>query len=125
VQLLMSGVPQALAHVQGGRLRALGVTTPKRAPLLPNVPTIAEAGVPGYNVTVWYGILATGRTPQPVLDKLHAGLVQAIQSSEVRQQLSAMGLDPVGNPAAEFAATVHSEIKQWAEVIRRAGIKPE
>ena len=125
VQLLMSGVPQALAHVQAGRLRALGVTTSKRAPLLPTVPTIAEAGVPGYNVTVWYGILATGRTPQPVLDKLHSGLVQAIQSPEVRQQLSAMGLDAVGNPAAEFAATVRSEIRQWADVIRRAGIKPE
>jgi len=125
VQLLMSGVPQAIAHVQAGRLRALGVTTPKRAPLLPNVPTIAEAGVPGYQVTVWYGILATGRTPQPVLDKLHAGFVQAIQSAEVRQQLNAMGLEPVGNPAAEFAATVRTEIGQWRDVIKRAGIKPE
>ena len=125
VQMLMSGVPQALAHVQAGRLRALGVTTPKRAPLLPNVPTIAEAGVPGYQVTVWYGVLATGRTPQPVLDKLNAGFVQAIQSPEVRQQLTAMGLEPVGNSAAEFAATVRSEIKQWGDVIKRAGIKPE
>lgn len=125
VQLLFSGVPQALAHVQAGRLRALGVTTPKRAALLPNVPTIAEAGVPGYQVTVWYGVLSTGRTPQPVLEKLNAGFVQAIQSPDVRQQLSAMGLEPVGNPAAEFAATVRSEIKQWADVIKRAGIKPE
>jgi tripartite-type tricarboxylate transporter receptor subunit TctC len=121
----MSGVPQALAHVQAGRLRALGVTTPKRAALLPNVPTIAEAGVPNYHVTVWYGILATGRTPQPVLEKLNAGFVQAIQSPEVRQQLNAMGLEPVGNPAAEFAATVRTEIGQWRDVIKRAGIKPE
>jgi tripartite-type tricarboxylate transporter receptor subunit TctC len=125
VQLLMSGIPQALTHVQAGRLRALGVTTPKRSPVLPNVPTIAEAGVPGYHVTVWYGILATGRTPQPVLDKLHAGWVQAIQSPEVKQQLAAMGLDAVGNAAAQFTATVRSEIKQWGDVIRRAGIKPE
>jgi tripartite-type tricarboxylate transporter receptor subunit TctC len=125
VQMLMSGVPQALAHVQAGRLRALGVTTPKRAPLLPNIPTIAEAGVPGYQATIWYGVLATGRTPQPVLDKLNAGFVQAIQSPEVRQQLSAMGLEPVGNPAAEFAATIRTEIKQWSDVIKRAGIKPE
>jgi tripartite-type tricarboxylate transporter receptor subunit TctC len=125
VQLLFSGVPQALAHVQAGRLRALGVTTPQRAPVLPNVPTIAEAGVPGFQVTVWYGVLATGRTPQPVLDKLNAGFVQAIQSPDVRQQLSALGLEPVGNSAAEFTATVRSEIKQWADVIKRAGIKPE
>jgi tripartite-type tricarboxylate transporter receptor subunit TctC len=125
VQLLMSGVPQALAHVQAGRLRALGVTTPQRAPVLPNVPTIAEAGVPGYQVTVWYGVLATGRTPQPVLEKLNAGFVQAIQAPEVRQQLSAMGLEPVGNPASEFAATIRTEIRQWSDVIKRAGIKPE
>jgi tripartite-type tricarboxylate transporter receptor subunit TctC len=125
VQLLMSGVPQALAHVQAGRLRAIGVTTPRRAALLPNVPTIAEAGVPGYQVTVWYGILATGRTPKPVLDKLNSGFVQAIHSPEVRQQLSAMGLDAVGSSSAEFTATVHGEIRQWADVIKRAGIKPE
>ena len=125
VQLLMSGVPQSLAHVQAGRLRALGVTTPKRAAVLPNVPTIAEAGVPGYQVTVWYGILATGRTPQPILNKLHTDWVQAIQSPDVRQQLAAMGLEAVGNPQAEFAATVRSEIKQWADVIKRAGVKAE
>lgn len=123
MQMLFSGVPQALAHVKAGRLRALGVTTPKRTPVLPDIPTIGEAGVPGYQVTVWYGILATGRTPQPILEKLNAGFVQAIQAPEVRQQLSAMGLEPVGNPAAEFTSTVHSEIKQWGEVIRRAGIK--
>jgi tripartite-type tricarboxylate transporter receptor subunit TctC len=125
IQLLFSGVPQALAHVQGGRLRALGVTTLKRAAVLPNVPTIAEAGVPGYQVTVWYGVLATGRTPQSVLEKLNAGFVQAIQSPDVRQQLAAMGLEAVGNSAREFAMTVNSEIKQWADVIKRAGIKAE
>jgi tripartite-type tricarboxylate transporter receptor subunit TctC len=125
IQLLFSGVPQALAHIQAGRLRVLGVTTPKRAPVLPEVPTIAEAGLPDYQVTIWYGILATGRTPQPVLGRINAGFVHAIQAPEVRQQLSAMGLEPVGNSAAEFSATVRSEIKQWGEVIQRAGIKPE
>jgi tripartite-type tricarboxylate transporter receptor subunit TctC len=125
VQLLMSGVPQALAHVQAGRLRALGVTTPKRTPVLPNVPTIAEAGVPGYHVTVWYGVFTTGRTPQPIVQKLNAGFVQAIQSPDVRQQLNAMGLEAVGNSSAEFSENVRSEIRQWGDVIRRAGIKPE
>ena len=125
VQMLMSGVPQALAHVQAGRLRAIGVTTPKRTPVLPNVPTIAEAGVPGYQVTVWYGIFATGRTPQPVLDKINAGFVQAVQSPEVRQQLNAMGLEAVGNSAAEFTKNVRAEIRQWGEVIKRAGVKAE
>jgi tripartite-type tricarboxylate transporter receptor subunit TctC len=125
IQLLFSGVPQALAHVKAGRLRALGVTTPKRTPVLPEIPTIAESGVPGYEVTVWYGVLGTGRTPKPIVDKLNSGFVQAIQSPEVRQQLSAMGLEPVGNSVAEFTTTVRTEIKQWADVIKRAGIKPE
>jgi tripartite-type tricarboxylate transporter receptor subunit TctC len=125
VQLLMSGVPQALAHVQAGRLRALGVTTLKRAEVLPDVPTIAEAGLPDYHVTVWYGVLATGRTPQPVLDKLNAGFVQAIHSPDVRRQLSAMGLEPIGNAAAEFGSTLRAEMKQWAGVIKRASIKAE
>lgn len=125
VQMVFSGLPQAISHVQAGRLRALGVTTPARSPALPNVPTIAEAGVPGYDVTVWYGVLATGRTPKPVVEHLNAGFVQSIRAGEVRQQLGAMGLEPVGNPSAQFAATIRAEIKQWADVIRRAGVKPQ
>ena len=124
VQMVFSGLPQALSHVQAGRLRAIGVTTPARSAAAPNVPTIAEAGVPGYQVTVWYGILATGRTPKPVLEKLNAGFVQAIQSPDVRQQLTALGVEPVGNPSAQFAAAIKEEIARWANVARRAGIKP-
>ncbi len=125
VQMLFSGLPQGLPHVQAGRLRALGVTTAVRAPSLPNVPTIAEAGVPGYDVTIWYGIFTTGGTPKPVVDKLHAGFVQALQSPDVRQQLAVIGLDAVGSTPAQFAALVKSEIRQWGQVIKRAGIKPE
>jgi tripartite-type tricarboxylate transporter receptor subunit TctC len=123
VQLLFSGLPQSIAHIQAGRLRALGVTTPARSRAVPEVPTIAEAGVPGYNVTVWYGILATGRTPKAVVDKLNHGFIAAIRSPDVRQQLTAMGLEPVGNPAAQFAATIRTEIAQWAKVVKQAGIK--
>jgi tripartite-type tricarboxylate transporter receptor subunit TctC len=125
VQLLFSGLPQALSHVQAGRLRALGVTTPQRSPAAPNVPTIAEAGVPGFDVTVWYGILATGGTPRAIVEKLNAGFVKAIEAPDVRQQLTAMGLEPVGNTSSQFAATIRSELKQWADVVRRAGIKAE
>jgi tripartite-type tricarboxylate transporter receptor subunit TctC len=123
VQLLFSGLPQSIAHIQAGRLRALGVTTPARSRAVPDVPTIAEAGVPGYDVTVWYGILATGRTPKAVVDKLNQGFVAALQSPDVRQQLTAMGLEPVGNPAAQFAATIRAEIAQWAKVVKQAGIR--
>jgi tripartite-type tricarboxylate transporter receptor subunit TctC len=123
VQLLFSGLPQSIAHIQAGRLRALGVTTPARSRAVPDVPTIAEAGVPGYDVTVWYGILATGRTPKAVVDKINQGFVAALQSPDVRQQLTAMGLEPVGNPAAQFAATIRAEIAQWAKVVKQAGIR--
>jgi len=125
VHMLMSGLPQGMPHVQAGRLRALGVTTRKRTPAVPDVPPIAEAGVPGYDVTIWYGIFATGGTPGAIVTKLNAGFVQALKSADVIQQLNGIGLEPVGNSPAEFAASVRSEIRQWGEVIRRAGIKPE
>ena len=125
VHMLMSGLPQGMPHVQAGRLRALGVTTRKRTPAVPDVPPIAEAGVPGYDVTIWYGIFATGGTPGAIVTKLNAGFVQALKSADVIQQLNGIGLEPVGNSPAEFTASVRSEIRQWGEVIRRAGIKPE
>ena len=125
VQMLFSGVPQGLPHIQAGRLRALGVTTKKRSPAVPDVPTIAEAGVPGYEVVVWYGIFATGRTPKPILDKIHAGFTAAIHSADVGHQLTALGLDPVGNPSAEFSAAIKEEIARWANVAKKAGIKPQ
>jgi tripartite-type tricarboxylate transporter receptor subunit TctC len=125
VQMLFSGLPQGVPHVQAGRLRALGVTTATRSSVVPNVPTIAEAGVPGFDVTIWYGVLATGGTPKDVIEKLNAGFVNALRSPDVRQQLTALGLDPVGNPAAEFSAKVRSEIAQWAKVVKQAGIKVE
>jgi tripartite-type tricarboxylate transporter receptor subunit TctC len=125
VQMLFSGLPQGMPHVQAGRLRALGVTTRKRSPAVPNVPTIAEAGVPGYDVTIWYGIFTTGGTPRPIVEKLNAGFVQALQAADVRQQLTSIGLEPVGTAPGQFAALVQSEIKQWGLVIKRAGIKPE
>lgn len=125
IQMLFSGVPQALPHVQGGRLRALAVTTPARSPAVPEVPTVAEAGVPGFEVTVWYGILATGRTPKAIIDKLNREIVRALQSADVRQQLMSLGLEPVGNTPAQFGATIKAEIAQWAQVVKQAGIKAE
>jgi tripartite-type tricarboxylate transporter receptor subunit TctC len=125
VQMLFSGLPQALSHVQANRLRALGVTTAARSSALPTIPTLAEAGVPGFEVTIWYGILATGRTPRIIIDKLYADLARALQSRDVRQQLTSLGLEPVGNAPAEFSTKVRAEIAQWAKVAKQAGISPE
>jgi tripartite-type tricarboxylate transporter receptor subunit TctC len=118
-------VPQALPHVQGGPLRALAVTTPARSPAIPEVPTVAEAGVSGFNVTIWYGILATGRTPKPIIDKLNGEIVKALQSADARQQLMSLGLEPVGNGPGQFGATIRAEMAQWARVVKQAGIKVE
>ena len=125
VQMLFSGLPQGLPHVQAARLRALAVTTASRSPVVPNVPTVAEAGVPGYEVNVWYGIFVTGRTAAPIVEKLNADFVKAIQAPGVRQQLVALGIEPVGSSAAEFGAKVRAEIAQWAKVVKQAGIKAE
>ena len=125
VQMLFSGVPQALPHVRAGRLRALGVTTPARSPVIPSLPTIAESGVPRFDVTVWYGFLATGGTPRPIVQKLNGAIAAAMQSPDVRQQLTSLGLEPVGDSAESFTATIRREIRQWGDVVRKAGIRPE
>ncbi|MDB5921942.1 MAG: hypothetical protein JWN13_878 [Betaproteobacteria bacterium] len=125
VQMLFSGLPQAMSHVQANRLRALGVTTAARSSALPSIPTLAEAGVPGFEVTIWYGILATGRTPAPIVDKLYVDLARALQSADVRQQLTSLGLEPVGNAPAAFSTKIRAEIAQWAKVAKQAGVTPE
>jgi tripartite-type tricarboxylate transporter receptor subunit TctC len=81
--------------------------------------------VPGYNVVIWYGVLTTGGTPKPIVDILNAGFVQALKSPEIKQQLTGIGLDPVGNSSVEFSALVRSEILRWSQVIKRSDIKAE
>lgn len=125
VQMAFAGLPQSLPHVRSGRLRALGVTTPARSAVLPDVPTLAEAGVPGYDVTVWYGMIAPAATPRPVITKLHNEVVRALGAADVRQLLVDLGLEPVGNTPEQFAAIIRREIQQYAQAVKRAGIQPE
>ena len=123
VPMAFSGLPQGMPHVRSGRLRALGVTGTARSPIAPDIPTIAEAGVPGYEVTVLYGFLAPGRTPKAIIDKLHAEIVKALQLPDTRQSLLNLGLEPVGSTPEYYAATIRREIGKWAQVIKRAGIR--
>jgi len=124
IQMAFSGLPQALPHIKSGRLRALGVTTPKRSPIAPEIPTIAESGVPGYDVSVLYGFLAPGPTPKPLIARLHADIVATLQLADVRQTLLNLGLEPVGSKPEEYAAMIRSEIEKWAQVVKRAGLQP-
>lgn len=125
VPAMMPNMLSAQPHIKSGRLRALGVTGSKRAPGADTIPTIAEAGVPGYEAVQWYGVLAPAATPRDIVTKLHAGVVRALQNPEVRQRLLNDGAEPVGSSPEEFAAYLRAETAKWAKVIQAAGIKPE
>jgi tripartite-type tricarboxylate transporter receptor subunit TctC len=115
----------AVPMVRDGRLRALGVSTPKRSALLPDVPTIAEAGVPGYVVLGWNGILAPAATPQPIVQKLNQELCAILEEPEVKKKLAQQGADPAPTDPQTFAKLIVDDVKKWGDVIRSAGIRPE
>ena len=115
----------AMPFVRSNRLRALGVTAAKRSVALPNVPTIAEAALPGYEAVQWYGVLAPASTPRDVVGKLHAAVVRALQEAPVRERLLVDGAEPVGNTPDEFAAIIRNDLVKWGKVIKDAGITAE
>lgn len=125
VPVMMPSILTGLPHAKNGRLRALGVTGAKRAGSAPAVPTIAEAGVPGYEATQWFGVLAPAGTPREIVTRLHTEIVRALQSADVRERLAGDGADPVGSSPEEFAVFLRAETAKWAKVVRNAGIQPE
>jgi tripartite-type tricarboxylate transporter receptor subunit TctC len=125
VQMMFDNMPSSLPHVKAGKLRALGVTSAKRSPALPEVPTIAEAGVPSYDATSWFGILAPAGTSEPVVTRLQGAIVQALGEPEMRQRMADLGAEPVGDTPAEFGQFIAAEIAKWAKVVNDAGVKLE
>ena len=125
VSMTITGMPPLLPHVKTGKIRALGVSTAQRVAQLPDVPTIIEAGVPGYDVTQWFGLMAPAGTPRPVVMRLHAEVTKALQRPDLRERYAAEATEPVMNSPEEFAAFVASEIARWAPVVRASGAKPE
>ena len=125
VQMTIAGPPQTLTHVRAGRLRALAVTSSKRAGVAPQLPTIAEAGVPGYEVEAWYGALVPAATPRARVDQLAAAINRALASGDLREKLALQGLDPRGGSPAEFATVIRDDIAKWGRVVRDAGIKAD
>lgn len=124
VPVMMPNMLSAKPHILAGRLRAMGVTGSKRAPGADNIPTLAEAGVPGYAAVQWYGVLAPTGTPAAIIARLHDGVVQALRNPEVSRRLTNDGAEAVGSSPAEFAAYIRAETKKWAQVIKAAGINP-
>lgn len=125
VQLLFVSMPAAWQHVKGGRLKALAVTSAKRSIAAPDLPTIAEQGVPEVVVDSWYGLLVPAKTPAPIVAKLNAAMVKVLQMPEVREKLLAQGAEAASSSSADFEALIRDELKKWDYVIREAKITPE
>ena len=124
IDLLFVDMGSVLSHVHAQRMRALAVTSSGRSSVLPDVPTVSEAGLPGYEAVVWWGLLAPAGTPSAVIDKLHQAVVDILRMSEIRSRLiAAQGAEVVGNTPKEFADFIQSETIKWATVIKAAGIK--
>lgn len=125
VDVMFNNIGSVMPFIKGEKLRALGVTSTKRAAALPDVPTISEAGVPGFDVTGWYGFFAPARTPPDVIAKFHADTVAALADPVIRQRLDQLGVGVVGSSPAELRAFLKSEMDKWGAIIREAGIKAE
>jgi len=125
VQLYFATLPAALPHVKSGKLAAVAVTSARRSPALPDLPTVAESGVPGYEASTWYGVLAPARTPASAIERLHGDIVKILAQPEFRERLQAQGFDLVGSSPEAFRAAIRSEIAKWGRVVRDAGIRAE
>jgi tripartite-type tricarboxylate transporter receptor subunit TctC len=125
VQLGFDAITTMAANVKAGQVRALGTSASKRSSVLPDVPTIAEAGVPGYESTIWLGIMAPAGTPRPIVDKLNAEINKAINRPDVKEAWDKQGAVPLAMSPAEFEAYLRKDIDKWAAVVKSANIKPE
>ena len=123
VDFAFDGMGTSAQQIRAGKLRPLAVTTAKRALLIPDVPTMKEAGVPGYEVTTWYALWAVKGTPKEVVDRMHAETVKALAMPDIKEYWAAQGADPGGQSPAEFGAFLRSEIAKWAKVVKDSGAK--
>ena len=122
-QLMFATAASVVGHIKGGKVRALAVTTLKRTQILPDIPTMAEAGLPGFEASTWHGLVAPAGTPPPVIAKLHDAAFNALQDTGVQASLSRLGVDIVGNPPERFKAYIAAEVPKWAAIVRASGAK--
>jgi len=125
VMMSLDSMQSVMPFIRAGRLRALGIAAEKRSPAAPDIPTISESGVPGFVVGSWYGLLAPANTPREIVTRLHAEIIKALASAEVKERFQSFGTETVGSTPEEFAALIRSDIEKWAKVVKVAGIKPE
>ncbi len=125
VEMMFAGVAAALPHVKAGRLRALAITEKARSRVLPELPTVAESGLPEFDVGLWIGFMAPAGTPQEIVGRLHAEIVRALKDPQVAERLVQQGLEPVGTTPAETAATIKADLAKWRRIFKEAGIQPQ
>jgi tripartite-type tricarboxylate transporter receptor subunit TctC len=126
VHLMASSTVVSVPHVKSGRVRAYGVTSARRSSVVPDIPTLAEAGLPGYEAVQWFGLLAPAKTPKEAIDALHKAALEALQAPELKARFAAEGAEPTPSATPQdFATLIRSETQKWAKVIKAAGIQPE
>jgi tripartite-type tricarboxylate transporter receptor subunit TctC len=125
VEILFGSLPALLGHAKGGRVRALAVGTPKRSPSLPDVPTVAESGYPGFDASLWLAIVAPAGTPQAIVDRLNKEIVSIVSAADTREAFDKAGTEPLTGTPADLAAMIRDGVPTYAKIIKAAGVKPE
>jgi tripartite-type tricarboxylate transporter receptor subunit TctC len=125
VAIYLSSLPPAIALVKEGKVRALAVTGPRRSPIFPDLPTVAEAALAGYEAVLHYGIVAPAGTPQPIVEKLNGALRAALADADVRARIVADGAEPLETTPAEYAADIDHEETKWSKIVKMSGAKVE
>jgi tripartite-type tricarboxylate transporter receptor subunit TctC len=123
--LMFDNLASSLAQVRAGRIKALAVTTAKRSPLAPELPTIAESGLPGFDINTWFGLFVPAGTPREVVERLHAEFTRALAAPDIREKMLNLGAEPVGSTPEEFAAYVRAEAGRYARVVKSSGARAD
>jgi tripartite-type tricarboxylate transporter receptor subunit TctC len=125
VSILFDNIMTAQPHIKAGKVKALAISSPKRSPLVPDVPTVAESGLPGFQSVTWFGLLGPASTPRAVVERVNAEINKALLLPEIQARFTQMGFEPAGGSASDFAQAIQRDADKWSKVIRDAGVKPE
>ncbi|MGA8031549.1 MAG: tripartite tricarboxylate transporter substrate-binding protein, partial [Casimicrobiaceae bacterium] len=123
IAMFLGNLPPVIPFIKSGQVKALAVTSLKRSPELPDVPTLDESGLKGYETIAWFGLLAPAGTPKPIIDKIQAEVARIVQLPDIRQRITVLGGEPVGDSPAEFAAIIHNDIVKWKKVAAAAHVR--
>ena len=123
VAMFMGNLPPAMGHIKSGRVKALAVTTSQRSSLVPDIPTVAETGLPGFETVAWFGLFAPAGTPKEIVARLADETAKVVQRPEIREAIASLGGEPVGNTPAAFAAIVKGDLAKWRKVVTEANVK--